>query len=72
MMTVHTDRLLSSAEVCQLSGLTYRQLDYWVRTEKIDCAVDAVGSGTSRLFSADVVDQIEVILVAVAACPFHG
>ena len=72
MMTMQIDQLLSSVEVCQLSGITYRQLDYWVRTEKIDCAVDAEGSGSQRLFYLDVVEEIKAITDAVAACPFHG
>jgi DNA-binding transcriptional MerR regulator len=66
------DELITSPEVCQLAGITYRQLDYWVRTEKIDCAVDATGSGSQRLFYLDVVDDIKTILDGVAACPFHG
>ena len=71
-MTITTDELITSAEVCQLAGITYRQLDYWVRTEKIDCAVDAEGSGSQRLFYLGVVDEIKAILAGVAACPFHS
>jgi DNA-binding transcriptional MerR regulator len=74
MMTMRTDELLTSSEVCELSGLSYRQLDYWVRTEKIGCAADTEhrGSGSQRLFSLGVVDEIKTMLAAVAACPFHG
>ncbi len=41
----------SSREVCELSGLTYRQLDYWVRHQVIRPAIPAHGSGSTRRFS---------------------
>jgi len=42
-------RALSSAEVCQRAGVTFRQLDYWHRAGLFP-DVDAGGSGTRRLW----------------------
>jgi DNA-binding transcriptional MerR regulator len=43
--------------VCQIVGITYRQLDYWARTELVAPSLRAaVGSGSQRLYSfADLV-----------------
>lgn len=39
-------------EVCELAGVTYRQLDYWSRTGLVRPGVkEASGSGTRRLYS---------------------
>ncbi len=39
-------------EVCQLSGVSYRQLDYWSRTGLVRPGVkEASGSGSRRLYS---------------------
>lgn len=38
--------------VCQIAGITYRQLDYWARTELVTPSVKAAaGSGSQRLYS---------------------
>lgn len=44
-------------QVCSLTGVTYRQLDYWARTELVQPSIaGARGSGTQRLYSTrDVV-----------------
>ena len=40
----------AAPEVCKIVGITYRQLDYWARTELVTPSVrDASGSGTQRL-----------------------
>jgi DNA-binding transcriptional MerR regulator len=43
--------------VCKTVGITYRQLDYWARTELVQPSIKpAEGSGSQRLYSfADVV-----------------
>jgi DNA-binding transcriptional MerR regulator len=43
--------------VCKTVGITYRQLDYWARTELVEPSIKpAEGSGSQRLYSfADVV-----------------
>ncbi len=39
-------------EVCRVVGISYRQLDYWARTDLVTPSVrDAGGSGTQRLYS---------------------
>src|SRR2546427_6937452 len=39
-------------EVCRVVGITYRQLDYWARTELATPSIrEAGGSGTQRLYS---------------------
>ena len=38
-------------QVCKIVGITYRQLDYWARTDLVRPSVmDANGSGTQRLY----------------------
>jgi DNA-binding transcriptional MerR regulator len=37
---------------CQIAGITYRQLDYWARTELVVPSIrSAAGSGSQRLYS---------------------
>lgn len=44
--------VLSSREVADLAGVTYRQLDYWCRTDLLTPSVaEARGSGSWRKFS---------------------
>ena len=33
---INDEEMLTSAQVCQLVGITYRQLDYWVRTGAVE------------------------------------
>lgn len=49
-------------QVCKLVGITYRQLDYWARTDLLRPSLQqAHGSGTQRLYSfADIV-QLKVV-----------
>jgi DNA-binding transcriptional MerR regulator len=44
-------------QVCTIVGITYRQLDYWARTDLVRPSIaDAHGSGTQRTYSyADLV-----------------
>lgn len=47
-------KALSSTEVCRQAGVTYRQLDYWVRKGYVTPSLAvATGSGTHRRFSLD-------------------
>lgn len=49
-------------QVCKLVGITYRQLDYWARTNLLQPAVaQAQGSGSQRLYSFEDVVQLKVI-----------
>lgn len=48
--------------VCKLVGITYRQLDYWARTELLQPSLRAArGSGTQRLYSFSDLVQLRVI-----------
>ncbi len=48
--------------VCKIVDITYRQLDYWARTELVTPSVQqAQGSGTQRLYSFDDLVELRVI-----------
>jgi DNA-binding transcriptional MerR regulator len=48
--------------VCSIVGITYRQLDYWARTELIRPSIaDAQGSGSQRLYSYRDLVSLKVI-----------
>ena len=63
--------LLTSAEVCRLAGCSYRQLDYWCRNGWISPVIEAEGSGSQRLWGAEVIGIIENHITAVEKCPYH-
>ena len=49
-------------QVCKLVGITYRQLDYWARTDLIRPSVaDAKGSGTQRRYAYTDLVELKVI-----------
>ncbi len=49
-------------QVCAVAGITYRQLDYWARTDLLRPSIsDARGSGTQRLYSYADLLQVKVI-----------
>jgi DNA-binding transcriptional MerR regulator len=49
-------------EVIKLVGVTYRQLDYWTRTNLIQASIrEAGGSGTQRLYSFTDVLELKAI-----------
>jgi len=48
--------------VCRLVGITYRQLDYWARTDLLRPSTqEASGSGSQRLYSFTDLVQLKVI-----------
>src|SRR5205085_4241502 len=48
--------------VCRTVGISYRQLDYWARTELVTPSVrHADGSGSQRMYSFNDVVQLRVI-----------
>ena len=57
------------AVACKAAGITYRQLDYWARTDLVVPTVrGASGSGTQRLYSfRDVLVAQDVKLTCVTA-----
>ncbi len=49
-------------KVCKLVGITYRQLDYWARTDLLTPSIQtAHGSGSQRLYSFTDIVQLKVI-----------
>ena len=49
-------------QVCKVVGISYRQLDYWARTELLKPSLRAAeGSGTQRLYSFTDLVQLRVI-----------
>ncbi len=49
-------------QVCKLVGITYRQLDYWARTDLLRPSVQsAQGSGSQRLYGFTDIVQLKVI-----------
>jgi DNA-binding transcriptional MerR regulator len=48
--------------VCRLTGVTYRQLDYWARTDLVTPSITpAQGSGSKRTYSYSDVLEVKVI-----------
>ncbi len=48
--------------VCEIVDITYRQLDYWARTDLVTPSLqEARGSGTQRLYSFDDIVQLRVV-----------
>lgn len=58
---------LSTSEVCQEVGITYRQLDYWQRKGYVEADVTASGSGTHRGWSPMNVSLVACIADLVEA-----
>jgi DNA-binding transcriptional MerR regulator len=49
-------------DVCRIVGISYRQLDYWARTDLVTPSIrDARGSGTQRLYSFQDLVSLKVI-----------
>ena len=49
-------------QVCKIVGITYRQLDYWARTDLIRPSIaDAKGSGTQRRYAYTDLVELKVI-----------
>ncbi len=49
-------------QVCSIVGITYRQLDYWARTDLLSPSIsEAHGSGSQRRYSYSDLVQLKVI-----------
>lgn len=55
--------LCNGLTVCRRAGVTYRQLDYWIRTGLVSPTVRAQGSGTIRLFDDADIARVMAIRV---------
>src|SRR5262249_62087652 len=52
----------SGPKVCKIVGISYRQLDYWARTDLVRPSLaDAHGSGTQRRYSYRDLVRLKVI-----------
>ena len=61
-MAENTTFGFSGPTVCRLSGVTYRQLDYWARTGLVTPSITpASGSGSKRAYSYGDVLEVKVI-----------
>ena len=60
--TGDTQQGYRAPRVCKVVGISYRQLDYWARTDLIKPSLqEAEGSGTQRLYSFTDLVQLRVI-----------
>lgn len=60
---VRSENIISSVELIELTGATYRQLDYWCREGIIHTThKDMPGSGNKRYFNKDIVDRVKLIV----------
>lgn len=53
---------VSSTAAAAAAGITYRQIDYWIRTGAIKPTYDRAGSGTRAWFTAREVDALKMIV----------
>jgi DNA-binding transcriptional MerR regulator len=62
-LTVHSDDVgYRGPTACAAAGITYRQLDYWARTELVEPSVRAAhGSGSQRLYSFRDICVLKVV-----------
>ena len=67
-----TAELLTSHEIAERAGITYRQLDYWCRAGLLDPTVAAAGSGTRRGWHADMIPILDVLGTISAAFDTGG
>lgn len=64
----NVERGFRGPTVCKTVGITYRQLDYWARTDLVLPSVqDAGGSGTQRIYSFTDVVHLKIIKNLLAA-----
>ncbi len=57
-----SDEGFRGPQVCSIVGITYRQLDYWARTDLLRPSIaDARGSGTQRRYSYADLLELKVI-----------
>ncbi|HUG75324.1 MAG TPA: MerR family transcriptional regulator [Acidimicrobiia bacterium] len=59
---MNSEQGFRAPEVCRLVGISYRQLDYWARTDLLKPSLqEAQGSGTQRQYSFSDVVQLRVV-----------
>src|SRR5437762_8303024 len=61
-MAETTEEGYRGPQVCSIVGITYRQLDYWARTDLLRPSIsEARGSGTQRRYSYRDLLELKVI-----------
>jgi DNA-binding transcriptional MerR regulator len=61
-LSITVQSSFSGPEVCRITGVTYRQVDYWARTELVTPSVAvATGSGSKRRYSYTDLVEVKVI-----------
>jgi len=61
-MSAGHDEGYSGAKAAEIVGISYRQLDYWARTDLVrPSLVDAAGSGTRRRYSYTDLLELKVV-----------
>lgn len=63
-MTATATTTYSSIEVCRMVGVSYRMLDYWIRTGAVTIPEPTPGSGRRRVWTASDVRRLEEIFAA--------
>lgn len=63
--------LWTTQQLVKATGLTYRILDYYTRNGLVKPVIEAVGSGTARLWDPSVADELLDLRRRIEACPFH-
>lgn len=59
---VRVERGFSGKSTAEIVGISYRQLDYWARTDLIRPSItDAAGSGSRRLYSYNDLLELKVV-----------
>jgi len=59
---VNEEQGYRAPQVCKIVGITYRQLDYWARTELLTPSLrEASGSGSQRLYAFGDIVQLRVV-----------
>lgn len=58
---VMTEPLFSTSQLCQLSGATFRQVDYWCRNDTLPAARRARGQGSQRAFTREQIIVARVL-----------
>lgn len=56
-----SDELLSTAQMLDATGITFRILDYWIRCGVFEPAVEATGSGSRRQFFPESVAMVRTL-----------
>ncbi len=55
-------RTFSSHQVCRIAGITYRQLDYWIRVGCFEPHIPpGGGSGSRRVFPQDTIETFAAV-----------